>query len=134
MHEKEEMRPDTLEALNSSIEHWTKIVAGEEGSEGAANCALCALFSDEVPNDDTTGYITCIKLNFENDDYTTCPVQEYTGREGCEGTPYEYFNMVGERTNNSFAKWAKSPNVVKAAQDELDFLKSLLPKKETPNE
>ena len=121
MHEKEEMRPDTLEALNSSIEHWTKIVAGDEGSEGASNCALCALF-------------TCIKLNFENDDYTTCPVQEYTGREGCEGTPYEYFNMVGERTNNSFAKWAKSPNVVKAAQDELDFLKSLLPKKETPNE
>ena len=61
-------RNETMAALDSSIEKWRKLSMGEGEDMGVDNCALCQLFWDEG----------CLE----------CPVCEYSGFPGCEGTPY----------------------------------------------
>ena len=60
-------------ALRGSIRKWTKIVNGTGVDEGPDNCPCC-------------------KKWYENDDCSGCPIREFTGKDGCGGTPYDLYN------------------------------------------
>jgi len=107
------MDKKTLEALQKSIEKWEKIVMEKGKDEGSRNCALCWLF---------------LKNECEG-----CPVYAKTKRKGCRGTPCE--DWVDHQENHFYYvnepyRVVKCPECKKLAEEELEFLKSLLPKKE----
>ena len=86
----------TLEALNKSIEHWTRMATGNEqnGEEpGVKDCALCHLYRErENPNPHAT------------DRYCFgCPIKRKTGRANCVDTPYyEAYQAWSKGTERDF--------------------------------
>jgi hypothetical protein len=104
------MKKKTLDALKGSIRKWEQIRDGLIEDQGTHNCPLCKLFHA----------FECVG----------CPIQQHTGQKGCVGSPYEAYNDIyfddgdDEDSNPEHKK--------KLAQDELDFLISLLPK--SPNQ
>lgn len=109
------MDKKTLKALKDSIAKWernTQAITPYGASISADDCPLCDLFFR-----DRGGPYSC----------RGCPVAECTGRAICNGTPYE--DAVRARRAWTYMKDEQSREVfVKAAQEEVDFLKSLLPK------
>ena len=107
-----DMDKETEAALRESIKHWEENVAAkkvEDTGVAASDCALCIKFFDDG---------LC----------NGCPVKQHTSRVRCKETPF-YRAWIAE--NN----WFVNPGSEKAAaafkaaaQEELDFLKSLLPK------
>ncbi len=98
------MEDKTLEALKESIEHWRRVVANPHAERiGAGACALCELFNklDESSEENCIG----------------CPVFEATGRQYCYGSPYTDVIRFSPG----------QPEYLRLAQEELEFLKSLLP-------
>lgn len=98
---EDKMPPETLEALRGSIAKWEAIVAGTGVDLGAENCPLCRKFNPDLRDDHL------------DDGCQGCPVREYTGENFCRSTPYDACDDPPTKTQ---------------AQDELEFLKSLLPK------
>jgi len=104
------MTPRTAEALEASIRHWEENARAEtitDASVGTVDCALCNLFFWKMPR--------C----------HGCPVAEKTKREVCTGTSYY-------AASDAFYAWREAPNsdylrtaFHRAAQAEVDFLKSL---------
>src|SRR5689334_6486097 len=96
------MNPETLTALNNSIQHWERLASGQrldgEGPYGDC-CALCKLFF--------TRLCTC----------DGCPVKLKTGLDGCQGSPY------WEAQKRWIEVGADSPEFKAAAAKELEFLK-----------
>lgn len=102
------MRTETAIALEESITHWEENVAAETWNKthtGWGSCALCrSFFLKECQG---------------------CPVKMKTGKPTCEGTPYGFaddrLERWGEHRDSEYMRrrWRK------AAQAELDFLKSL---------
>ena len=85
-------------ALRGSIRKWTKIVNGTGSDEGQDNCQCCKKWA-------------------ENTFCDGCPIKEFTGLSGCEGTPYDlYEDWVG-----SDLFYYKED----AAMAELNFLKAV---------
>lgn len=104
----DQMTPATLEALKGSIAKWEGIVAGTMADEGVDNCPLCQRFH------------ICFR-NIPGECCQGCPVNVASNNKGCMTTPYDewsYLDTPVAKTNEHRA----------AAQAELDFLKSLLPK------
>ncbi len=96
----------TLKSLKQSIAHWKRLATGKrrEGERvGVADCALCKLFF----------YKDCVG----------CPVAQKVNRIGCSDTPYK------EADRTYYFYGPDSNEFKQAAQVELNFLKSLLPKK-----
>lgn len=91
----------TLEALRGSIAKWEGIVAGTVRNEGSSNCPLCQLYI--------------------NDNCKGCPVFREARIGACRDTPFEVY--IVEAVVNG----RRSPSALKAAQAEVDFLRSLLP-------
>ena len=100
------MNAETLAALRGSIRKWRGIVAGRVVDQGCENCPLCQLFF------------------LKNDNCGGCPVFNKTGLDLCGGTPYGTWSGTGDTY-----KTATTPELKRLAQAELDFLKSLLPKR-----
>jgi hypothetical protein len=103
----------TLIALKMSIQHWEANVAAESPDQPNISgdvCPLCTLFYDSPIDDYCVG----------------CPVSKKTGMSSCSGTPwYEVWKALGNwqyYKNDETKKQYK-----KRAEQELDFLKSLLP-------
>lgn len=102
------MNAKTLTALKASIAHWERMRDDRECGElpDCQDCPLCKRFlnrsSEEFP--------WCLG----------CPVARNTGRIGCQNTPWQFANATFSVGSNR--QWRK------AAQAEIDFLKSLLPK------
>lgn len=99
--------------LEKSIKHWEKNVAAEypeEASVAWRDCALC--------------------LEYYYGDCVGCPIQAKTGESNCEGTPYN----AADEALGSWIEYGDEfkPDFRAAAQQMLDFLKSLLPE-EQPN-
>lgn len=101
----------TLKALKASIEHWEEnaLLAEHDWSAiSSESCALCDEFSD-------------------SEECYGCPVAKAANASGCIDTPWEDACgamqrwIVGRGSGKAFRK---------AAQDELDFLRSLLPESE----
>ena len=107
-----------LGALKESvIEKWVPIVEGTGVDDQGDNCPLCLLAD---------------RINHES--CSRCPVCIDTGKEGCQGTPYnewgDYWNEVG-RSYNPFIEYGQATYKVatqqeqELAQAELDYLKDL---------
>lgn len=96
----------TLRALRASIAKWDKIAEGKGGSRGEKNCALCKLYW--------------------RDDCERCPVMLRTGKEFCQGTPYEGFGKLAAY-HLTQGEIARTPEAKARAKEEADFLRSLLP-------
>lgn len=117
----------TREALEKSIKHWEENVAAEtpeQARTAAADCALCEAF--------------CIRPR-SSAACVGCPVYEATGEILCGDTPYNRADLAlntwvhstgygGEAAADARESWRK------AAQAELDFLKSLRPREEKTDE
>jgi len=106
----EVMDAETLEALKGSIAKWEGIVAGTQTDEGPQNCPLCIRF-DPLGGNGCRG----------------CPVFAYTGQKGCSGTPYDHFTDIDEDTDRFESQEEYASAKLSIAQQEVDFLKSLLP-------
>ena len=97
------LKPVQQEALFESIQHWKRIVKGEEASEGTRSCALCQ--------------------NYHGNDCIGCPVYQETKDTCCTRTPYDTFVVVTPGSNTG--RWAETKKSRKAARKELQFLKSI---------
>lgn len=104
------MDEKTLKALQGSIEKWRRIVEERGVDKGTKNCPLCQLFYKDI----------C----------TGCPVSEHTGYAWCEDTPYPEWTGITSLTilGSGSVRQVHSPEQLQVAQNELDFLKSLLPR------
>lgn len=98
----------TLEALEVSIEKWERNTVAQmlcDVSVSESSCALCRLFISK--------------------ECKGCPVRESSGYKYCRETPYK-------KAVNSLLSWRNGvgsrDEFQSAARDEVDFLKSLLPK------
>lgn len=100
------MGASTEKALRGSISKWQKIVKGTGVDLGSENCPLCMKFMDH-----------------DVFDCGGCPVAR-AGHEACDDTPYQLFSDLVD-----YGKFAITNEAKIAAQDEVDFLKSLLPKR-----
>jgi hypothetical protein len=100
------MDEETKKALEGSIAKWERIVAGTGYNMGAANCPLCQIFNHHC-DDDGSHYC---------DD--RCPVKIKTGRNFCEGSPYDEYEggLFGTKEEET-----------EVAQRMLDFLIGLRP-------
>jgi len=105
-------------ALRQSIAHWERMANGKRrkmfnhatgGYEleepFAGFCSLCVIFSFN---------------GLRSSVCTKCPVYMKTGRENCDNTPYEVAEYAFYRYGIDSYEFKKS------AQEEVDFLKSLL--------
>lgn len=108
------------EALNASIEAWEAKRDAEIPRDvflGPGACPLCQLFCKPKPG------IYC----------TGCPVYEQVKQHGCAGTPY--IDAIKAHDDWCEVVWSPDPDPeelalaqaawVRAAQREIDFLKSL---------
>jgi hypothetical protein len=106
------MDPATAEALEGSIRKWEAIVRGEAGDQGVTNCPLCAMYNSAY-------------------DCEGCPVMEAAGSPGCEYTPYDDWSHAAHKEHGprnmcrDNQHLATTPELVRLAQAELNFLKSL---------
>lgn len=103
-----QMDERTLTALKGSIAKWERMAAdNRDDAEAAADvdCPLCVLFNKAAVRDEG--------------DCIGCPVFEKTGRRYCTNTPYVHW---ADAADNGDDEWMQD-----AAEDELDFLRSLLP-------
>ena len=110
----------SLTALRGSIKHWEENLAAKEPKEAstrAQDCPLCQIFL-LAPKDYSRPRVV------SQCEYG-CPVWEFTGETGCQGTPYE-------KADDTLCDWRNGEATIddwrEAAKAELDFLKSLLPK------
>lgn len=98
------MTQEAREALKASIVKWEQNLKFAQAGDfdnvltGWRDCPLCQIYADV---DSAAGEWTC----------TGCPIQQHTGRGGCNGTPYEtvLYNPSAENV-----------------QAELDFLNEVL--------
>lgn len=113
------MDDKTLEALKGSIAKWEAIVAETNVDEGTSNCPLCQIFMKDER------------------DCKGCPVVEKVKLTGCSGTPYVQWshgqvNFYQKKYGTLDTGFGHPYKIVDeftrvAAQEELDFLRSLLP-------
>jgi len=97
------MNAKTLKALKGSIHKWEKIVKGTGVEKGYDNCPLCDLFHPLAINGKAC---------------KGCPVAAATGEINCKATPYAAYAFRQRHTDG-----------IAEARAELEFLRSLLPKK-----
>lgn len=105
------MQKETLKALKGSIKKWEDVIAGRIADKGPRNCALCQLFIARGCKD--------------------CPIAERTGHKYCYDTPHESWctHHDADHSNLSDAYAIKGcADCAELANEELEFLKALLPK------
>ena len=111
------MDEQTLTALEASIKHWEENINKRSPIDcnfGIDSCALCRMF-----------------WRIEHDSCHSCPVFQKTGLRACRGTPYSAAYQAREKWYT--ARCARKPSRAyrdewrRAAQAEVDFLRSLLP-------
>mgnify|MGYP001586513168 CR=1 FL=1 len=118
------MNKETLEALKGSIKKWERIVKTTTAKDdGIYNCSLCKLF------------YALISKNFLSESCHACPIYSKTNQCFCYATPYsawvdhqrvEHFDNTTEVNHRHHEKGCKE--CLQISKDELNFLKSLLPK------
>lgn len=113
------MDAETLTALQGSIAKWEAIVNGEGADLGHKNCPLCMAFIDTEEEEPEWAQDGCYG----------CPVAHKVGTGGCSGTPYTAWSDYtgGPFTKDPLGARVKDEQGKRLAQEELDFLKSLLP-------
>ncbi|VVB51744.1 Uncharacterised protein [uncultured archaeon] len=93
--------------LELEIEHWTLIGLGKDQNHDELNSPLCAIYHNKVPVD----------ANYRKNACVGCPVFAKTGKQFCEGTPYEkYIDIEIFGTDEEKTKYVN---------EEIEFLKGL---------
>lgn len=107
------LKPKVLKALQGSIAKWEGVVSGRVKDMGGENCPLCQMFMVNKAYDEE-----CVG----------CPVMKDTGYPKCRNTPYtdDWCRCSGDAT------WAITDEEILAARKEVDYLRSLLPKRLQP--
>ena len=116
------MSRKTLAALEGSIKKWERIVEGIDADAGTENCPLCALFHPDSASTEEF-------RRFYKHSCRGCPVQQATGEPFCINTPYQDWQRAVRPRGYTFPFYAKDNESVMCAVLELEFLKSLLPRK-----
>ena len=115
------MRKATLEALKKSIRHWERMRDGKR----IKIKSICGFMELEEP--DSQFCALCRRFERNCFDLDWCPVARCVGEDDCNHTPWyeasKSFHNVGP----------DSPEFKKAAAEEVEFLKSLLPENESGN-
>lgn len=109
------MDTKTLDALTASIAKWEKNATVTDFNDvvmGLTDCPLCRIFHSWFGGPDCQG----------------CPVNE-SGCYRCGGTPYEDAEMALDAWDDTSNEAESAAQFRKAAEDEVAFLKSLLPSK-----
>lgn len=99
------------EALKASIEKWERNVAQNRTEDlqfGTQSCPLCQEFNDPE--------------GLAPDDCNGCPVYARTGKQYCEGTPYD---SVIDYRKGGYRETEVSEGLRLVMQLELEFLRSL---------
>ena len=102
------MTKQNITAVKASIKHWERMRDNKpQNGEMPTDeyCPLCLLYFDE--------------------ECEGCPIMSKTDDGRCRGTPYRDAYDAWQDNDGTFS----SPAFKTAAQKEIDFLKSLLPKK-----
>jgi hypothetical protein len=100
----------TLRQLNGSIDKWQRIVDGVERDRGAGNCPLCDMFNTSLGGG-------C----------GVCPVNIASGDRMCGNTPWTDWREH-QYGHKGAPYWnVKCNECLRLAENELEFLKSLLP-------
>jgi hypothetical protein len=100
-----------IKAIQGSIRKWVDIAYFDAIDYGTEDCELCGVFKTII-------------------DCGNCPVFKATGRPMCHNTPYinwckhqwSEYAMPGE----SVYRHVRCPECVKLAEDEIEFLESVL--------
>ena len=104
------MKPETLAALQGSIEKWEKVVDGTGTEDSYRNCPLCQAFIDNV------------KCH-------GCPVNDHNDGNSCTNDEMiAWGKHIDDHIWSDDGFRVQCPECIRLAQAELDFLKSLLPK------
>lgn len=116
------MHPEVRAALEASIKHWEENVAAKTKAEASIfgdSCPLCQLFTHAWQDEEYE--ISCCG----HPDHGRCPVFARTSEDECGGSPWIH-------ALKAWNNWKDSPTPQwrAAAQAELDFLRSLLPKED----
>lgn len=116
------MNKETLQALKGSIKKWENIVKYTTAKDdGIHNCSLCKL------------YHSVISANYLSESCLACPIYNKTNIAFCHETPYQEWSehQFKEHYNSRKANYrhSKCKDCLTLAKEELNFLKSLLPKK-----
>lgn len=120
------MTQRALRALKKSIRKWKDIVDHKGGDKGTQNCALCHYFmgrAAEKSSEEDVG------------ECEGCPVSGKTGFDLCSGSPYQIWNDHQHRDHEDLddpkerlSLRIECEECHLLAQEEWEFLKSLLPK------
>ena len=121
---KEIVEVRTIKALKESIEHWERMSKYKDidhtETPNSDDCALCDLFLN-------SGLRLVLNQLYHRKECINCPVYAKTGHAGCRATPYEavteYWESFTCNKQDFDAKIWK-----KLCDDEIKFLKDLLPK------
>jgi len=96
------------------IEHAEANKWDERNAPGRSGCPLCTEFYPPFPAKPCVG----------------CPVSRKTGYDGCYGTPYQEARYAWDQVLASRGDKLDMDNWKARAQEEINFLRSLLPKGE----
>lgn len=110
----------TLAALKSSIAHWERLATGKRKHNecvGVDDCSLCGMFNKHKSLKDPAPDTRC----------NGCPVFEHTGERFCKDTPFDQAQDIAGMVDE-FDEPLDTEMFKEAAQKELEFLESLLPK------
>ena len=112
------MTKKALVALKESIQHWERLVSGDRligEIPNGEHCSLCTSF-----------YNTSLIVGDADSLCVGCPIKDHTGTSVCFNTPYR---EVLDTITDYSARQLNKKKFKKAAEAELEFLKSLLPTK-----
>ena len=107
------MTNETLRALRGSIAKWQKILDGTGIDRCDLNCPLCEMYGTRP-------------------ECGNCPVKRRVGTSGCVSTPWEGWSDHHYLVHPTRGARVLCPRCKDLAQQELNFLKSLLPKRKKP--
>lgn len=113
------MNKRALTALQKSIRKWKRIAAGRAASSGIKGCALCHEFHEHY----TAEF---------GDSCKGCPVMAVTGKDNCEGSPYDVWASHMYNYHGTPHEWKIQDgcNMCKEiATAEYNFLRALLPER-----
>jgi len=91
-----------IKIMESSVEKWNRIIAGEGADGGVYDCPPCRLFY----------FLICIG----------CPIAEYTGHKFCKGSPYPRWYWHQVESHDKIRRKVYCPECLKLATEMRDFM------------
>ncbi len=88
--------------MESSVEKWNKIIAGQRSDGGVYDCPPCRIFYALI----------CFG----------CPIAEYTGQKFCKGSPYPAWYWHQTNVHGKLKKKVYCPECLRLATEMRDFM------------